>query len=285
MTQGADLDMAVAAIGGILTSMRVAVFDTVWWKWTRQDIKSRRLSWRYFRQKWCWRGPLVPDPTQELDAVKRNGYLERALEISGARGQSGRLPRSVWTGYLIVLLSNSASRTCALWAAGWAKGRRYREGRQTGDGWVQGSGLAKEAKPSWKAWTRYSSLQAIEWRIPGCSLVLCDEPDRLESGEHCASHPTRNLEGASGNGGAHASGQPRPLRQRGDCRQFRFDVSWTCSIRGQPMTSYSRTILVCAGPWIVGQCGLPIRSFQQFLQVDRRSGFGKNLVRRVALPA
>ena len=41
----------------------------------------------------------------------------------------------------------------------------------------------------------------MEWREPGCSMCLAMNPDRLESGEHCASTSNRNFEGRQGNGG------------------------------------------------------------------------------------
>ncbi len=41
----------------------------------------------------------------------------------------------------------------------------------------------------------------FEWREPGCSMCLAMNPDRLESGEHCASTSNRNFEGRQGAGG------------------------------------------------------------------------------------
>ena len=38
-------------------------------------------------------------------------------------------------------------------------------------------------------------------REPGCSMCLAMNPDRLESGEHCASTSNRNFEGRQGAGG------------------------------------------------------------------------------------
>jgi len=41
----------------------------------------------------------------------------------------------------------------------------------------------------------------FEWRGAGCSMCLAMNPDRLESGEHCASTSNRNFEGRQGAGG------------------------------------------------------------------------------------
>lgn len=40
-----------------------------------------------------------------------------------------------------------------------------------------------------------------EWRLPGCSMCLAMNPDRLGPGERCASTSNRNFEGRQGPGG------------------------------------------------------------------------------------
>jgi len=40
-----------------------------------------------------------------------------------------------------------------------------------------------------------------EWRLPGCSMCLAMNPDRLTPGERCASTSNRNFEGRQGQGG------------------------------------------------------------------------------------
>ncbi|WP_312046103.1 aconitase family protein, partial [Erwinia sp.] len=45
-------------------------------------------------------------------------------------------------------------------------------------------------------------LQAgFEWRLPGCSMCLAMNNDRLSPGERCASTSNRNFEGRQGRGG------------------------------------------------------------------------------------
>lgn len=41
----------------------------------------------------------------------------------------------------------------------------------------------------------------FEWRLPGCSMCLAMNPDRLQAGERCASTSNRNFEGRQGRGG------------------------------------------------------------------------------------
>lgn len=40
-----------------------------------------------------------------------------------------------------------------------------------------------------------------EWRLPGCSMCLAMNPDKLNSGERCAATSNRNFEGRQGKGG------------------------------------------------------------------------------------
>ncbi|MDU5192239.1 MAG: aconitase family protein, partial [Mixta calida] len=41
----------------------------------------------------------------------------------------------------------------------------------------------------------------FEWRLPGCSMCLAMNNDRLNPGERCASTSNRNFEGRQGRGG------------------------------------------------------------------------------------
>ena len=40
----------------------------------------------------------------------------------------------------------------------------------------------------------------FEWRLPGCSMCLAMNDDRLEAGDRCASTSNRNFEGRQGRG-------------------------------------------------------------------------------------
>jgi 3-isopropylmalate/(R)-2-methylmalate dehydratase large subunit len=65
---------------------------------------------------------------------------------------------------------------------------------------VPGSGLVK-AQAEKEGLDKIFIEAGFEWREPGCSMCLAMNPDKLGSGEHCASTSNRNFEGRQGNGG------------------------------------------------------------------------------------
>jgi len=65
---------------------------------------------------------------------------------------------------------------------------------------VPGSGLVK-AQAEKEGIAKIIKDAGFDWREPGCSMCLGMNPDRLESGERCASTSNRNFEGRQGRGG------------------------------------------------------------------------------------
>ena len=65
---------------------------------------------------------------------------------------------------------------------------------------VPGSGLVKKQAED-EGLDKIFLDAGFEWREPGCSMCLAMNPDKLGSGEHCASTSNRNFEGRQGNGG------------------------------------------------------------------------------------
>jgi len=63
-----------------------------------------------------------------------------------------------------------------------------------------GSGLVREAAES-EGLDEVFQAAGFDWREPGCSMCLGMNPDRLSSGERCASTSNRNFEGRQGRGG------------------------------------------------------------------------------------
>ena len=191
--KGADWDMAVAAWRD-LTSDAGAVFDTV----VEMDAASIKpqVSWGTSPEMVLAVDALVPDPTQELDAVKRNGY-ERALKYMGLEANqpitSIKLDR-----VFIGSCTNSRIEDLRA-AAAVAKGRKVSPSVKQAMV-VPGSGLVKE-QAELEGLDQIFIAAGFEWRDPGCSMCLAMNPDRLESGEHCASTSNRNFEGRQGNGG------------------------------------------------------------------------------------
>ncbi len=191
--KGADWVQAVAAWKD-LVSDEGALFDTV----VQLDAASIKpqVSWGTSPEMVVAIDALVPDPTQELDAVKRNGY-ERALKYMGLEANqpitSIKLDR-----VFIGSCTNSRIEDLRA-AAAVAKGRQVSPGIKQAMV-VPGSGLVKE-QAELEGLDRIFTAAGFEWRDPGCSMCLAMNPDRLESGEHCASTSNRNFEGRQGNGG------------------------------------------------------------------------------------
>jgi 3-isopropylmalate/(R)-2-methylmalate dehydratase large subunit len=65
---------------------------------------------------------------------------------------------------------------------------------------VPGSGLVRRQAES-EGLDRVFVEAGFEWRLPGCSMCVAMNPDRLNPGERCASTSNRNFEGRQGKGG------------------------------------------------------------------------------------
>lgn len=65
---------------------------------------------------------------------------------------------------------------------------------------VPGSGLIK-AQAEQEGLDKIFTEAGFEWRMPGCSMCLAMNADRLSPGERCASTSNRNFEGRQGLGG------------------------------------------------------------------------------------
>lgn len=83
-------------------------------------------------------------------------------------------------------------------AAAVARGRRVAAGVQTIV--VPGSGPVK-AQAEAEGLDKIFIEAGFEWRLPGCSMCLAMNNDRLNPGERCASTSNRNFEGRQGRGG------------------------------------------------------------------------------------
>ena len=83
-------------------------------------------------------------------------------------------------------------------AAEIAKGRKVAPGVQALV--VPGSGPVK-AQAEAEGLDKIFIEAGFEWRLPGCSMCLAMNNDRLNPGERCASTSNRNFEGRQGRGG------------------------------------------------------------------------------------
>ena len=64
---------------------------------------------------------------------------------------------------------------------------------------VPGSGQVRRQAES-EGLDRIFTDAGFEWRLPGCSLCVAMNDDRLEPGQRCASTSNRNFEGRQGIG-------------------------------------------------------------------------------------
>ena len=189
----AQWDAAVAAWEE-LVSDEDAVFDTVI-EVDATQIKPQ-VSWGTSPEMVLAVDQRVPDPAAEPDLVKR-GSIERALKYMGLNANQAitdiRLDR-------VFIGSCTNSRIEDLRAAAEiAKGRKVAPTVKQAIV-VPGSGLVK-AQAEREGLDKVFIEAGFEWREPGCSMCLAMNPDRLESGEHCASTSNRNFEGRQGAGG------------------------------------------------------------------------------------
>lgn len=141
-------------------------------------------------------GDKVPDPADEVDAVKRQG-MQKALAYMDL--QPGTPIRSIALDKVFIG-SCTNSRIEDLRAAA-----HIAEGKKVADSIklalvVPGSGLIKKQAES-EGLDRIFIDAGFEWREPGCSMCLAMNADRLEPGERCASTSNRNFEGRQGQGG------------------------------------------------------------------------------------
>ncbi|KAF6687557.1 3-isopropylmalate dehydratase large subunit [Pseudomonas sp. EKM23D] len=191
--QGADWAAAVEAWKDLVSDAD-AVFDTVV-ELDATQIKPQ-VSWGTSPEMVLAVDQSVPDPAKETDLVKR-GSIERALKYMGLTANQAitdiQLDR-------VFIGSCTNSRIEDLRAAAViAKGRKVASTIKQAIV-VPGSGLVK-AQAEAEGLDKIFLEAGFEWREPGCSMCLAMNPDRLESGEHCASTSNRNFEGRQGAGG------------------------------------------------------------------------------------
>ncbi|WP_338507802.1 3-isopropylmalate dehydratase large subunit [Pseudomonas poae] len=191
--QGADWDAAVEAWKDLVSDAD-AVFDTVV-ELDATQIKPQ-VSWGTSPEMVLAVDQNVPDSAKEADLVKR-GSIERALKYMGLKANQAitdiQLDR-------VFIGSCTNSRIEDLRAAAViAKGRKVASTIKQAIV-VPGSGLVK-AQAEAEGLDKIFLEAGFEWREPGCSMCLAMNPDRLESGEHCASTSNRNFEGRQGAGG------------------------------------------------------------------------------------
>ncbi len=138
----------------------------------------------------------VPDPAKEKDPVRRES-IERALQYMGL---TPNMPISDIRIDKVFIGSCTNSRIEDLRAAASVLRGRHCAANIKLALVVPGSGLVKEQAER-EGLDKIFIAAGFEWRMPGCSMCLAMNADRLEPGERCASTSNRNFEGRQGAGG------------------------------------------------------------------------------------
>ncbi len=138
---------------------------------------------------------IIPAPESFSDPVER-ASAEKALAYMGL--QPGvKLTEVAIDKVFIGSCTNSRIEDLRA-AAAIAKGRKVAAGVQAYV--VPGSGPVK-AQAEEEGLDKIFLDAGFEWRLPGCSMCLAMNNDRLNPGERCASTSNRNFEGRQGRGG------------------------------------------------------------------------------------
>lgn len=140
-------------------------------------------------------GGRVPDPAS-ADHPEQRDRMQRALDymglVAGTPLKEIRIDR-----VFIGSCTNSRIEDLRI-AAQVAQGRKVAPGVSALV--VPGSGLVKQQAEQ-EGLDRVFIEAGFEWKLPGCSMCLGMNPDRLQPGERCASTSNRNFEGRQGPGG------------------------------------------------------------------------------------
>ena len=140
-------------------------------------------------------GGVVPDPEAQADPSER-ARMRRALEYMGL-APGTRLTDIPVDKVFIGSCTNARIEDLRM-AAAVASGRKVAAGVTALV--VPGSGLVKRQAEE-EGLDRVFIEAGFQWRLPGCSMCLGMNPDRLAPGERCASTSNRNFEGRQGPGG------------------------------------------------------------------------------------
>jgi 3-isopropylmalate/(R)-2-methylmalate dehydratase large subunit len=190
--KGADFEKAVAYWSS-LPSDDGAVYDKVVVLDAAKIVPQ--VSWGTSPEAVVPITGVVPDPALEADEGKR-AQLVRMLEYMGlSAGQKlAGLPVDV-----VFIGSCTNSRIEDLRAAAdVARGKHVAAGVRALV--VPGSGLVKRQAED-EGLDKVFLDAGFEWREAGCSMCLGMNPDKLTSGQRCASTSNRNFEGRQGPGG------------------------------------------------------------------------------------
>ena len=139
---------------------------------------------------------VVPDPEQEADVIKRDGW-QQALTYMGLK--PGTPIREITLDKIFIGSCTNSRIEDLRAAAAVVKNRHIAKNIKLALV-VPGSGLVKTQAEK-EGLDKIFKAAGFEWREPGCSMCIAMNADRLGSGERCASTSNRNFEGRQGAGG------------------------------------------------------------------------------------
>jgi 3-isopropylmalate/(R)-2-methylmalate dehydratase large subunit len=171
--------------------------DATWAREVALDasILEPHVTWGTSPQDALPVGGVVPDPEKQEDPGER-ARMRRALEYM-ALSPGTRMTDISVDKVFIGSCTNSRIEDLRA-AAAVAKGRTVAPGVTALV--VPGSGLVKRQAEEEGLDTVFLDA-GFQWRLPGCSMCLGMNPDKLKPGERCASTSNRNFEGRQGPGG------------------------------------------------------------------------------------
>ena len=171
--------------------------DAAWDREVALDASSLEphVTWGTSPQDALPVGGIIPDPEKQEDPGER-ARMRRALEYM-ALSPGTRMTDIPVDKVFIGSCTNSRIEDLRA-AAAVAKGRTVAPGVTALV--VPGSGLVKRQAEE-EGLDRVFLDAGFQWRLPGCSMCLGMNPDKLKPGERCASTSNRNFEGRQGPGG------------------------------------------------------------------------------------
>jgi 3-isopropylmalate/(R)-2-methylmalate dehydratase large subunit len=169
-------------------------------KWDREvtldaSTLEPHVTWGTSPQDALPVGGVVPDPAAQADPGER-ARMERGLEYMGLA--PGTKLTDIPVDKVFIGSCTNARIEDLRAAAAVAKGRKVAPNVTALV--VPGSGLVKRQAEE-EGLDRILLDAGFEWRLPGCSMCLGMNPDKLKPGERCASTSNRNFEGRQGPGG------------------------------------------------------------------------------------
>lgn len=170
-----------------------AVFDNV--VTLRAEDIAPQVTWGTNPGQVIAINQIIPSPDSFSDPAERNSATKALAYMDLQPGI--RLTDVAIDKVFIGSCTNSRIEDLRA-AAAIAKGRRVATGVQAIV--VPGSGPVK-AQAEAEGLDKIFLEAGFEWRLPGCSMCLAMNNDRLNPGERCASTSNRNFEGRQGRGG------------------------------------------------------------------------------------